>query len=59
MVIVRLRRIFGRQLQLLRQDGQQGCQVGNDIVLERREASHDALHQVLVLGWRLQFEGGE
>ena len=59
MVVMRLGRIFGSQLKLLRQDGQQGCQVGDDVLLQGWETPHDALHHVLVLGRSRQLESPE
>ena len=59
MVVVRLGRILGGQLELLRQHRQERRQVGDDAFLERRETPHDALHDVLVLGRRRQLEGSE
>jgi hypothetical protein len=56
---MRLRGILGGKLQLLRQDRQQRCKVRNDAFLQGRKASHDALHDVLVLCRRLQLEGTE
>jgi len=59
MVVMRLGWIFGSELKLLRQDGQQGCQVGDDVFLQGWETPHDALHHVLVLGRSRQLESPE
>ena len=59
MVVMRLGRVFGCELKLLRQDGEEGGQVGDDAFLKGREAPHDALHDVFVLGQCRQLEGAE
>lgn len=58
-VVVRTRRVLGRLLQLLSQAGQERGQKRYHGLLESREASHDALHHVLVLGRVGQVEGAE
>ena len=59
MIVMRLAWVLGGQLHLLRQHWEQGGKIGNDVLLQRWERPHDALHDVLVLGRGLQLERPE